>query len=99
MFMWRLTGLAVLLTTLSSPAPEAAAAPDLAALTARLERIVRTSPGPSPVQSARAAGASSAKVTSSTPESLHTTRRKIAAPVGVRAVLGAGSGRALNSKH
>ena len=43
--MWRLTGLAVLLTTLSSPAAEAAAAPDLTALTARLEQIVRTSPG------------------------------------------------------
>jgi beta-lactamase class A len=44
MFMWRLTGLAVLLTTLSSP-PAAAATPDLAALTARIEQIVRTSPG------------------------------------------------------
>src|SRR5262245_63499531 len=43
--MWRLTGLAVLLTTLSSPAAAAAAPPDLAALTARLEQIVRTSPG------------------------------------------------------
>src|SRR5262245_25151034 len=45
MLMWRLTGLAVLLTTWSSPAPAAAAPPDLAALTARLEQIVRTSPG------------------------------------------------------
>ena len=45
MLMWRLTGLAVLLTTLSSPGAEAAAAPDLTALTARLEQIVRTSPG------------------------------------------------------
>jgi len=45
MLMWRLTGLAVLLTTLSSPTAAAAAAPDLAALTARLEQIVRTSPG------------------------------------------------------
>lgn len=42
--MWRLTGLAVLLTTLSSPTA-AAATSDLAALTARLEQIVRTSPG------------------------------------------------------
>ena len=45
MFMWRLTGLAVLLTTLSSPPAAAAATPDLAALTARIEQIVRTSPG------------------------------------------------------
>src|SRR5215510_11952259 len=45
MLMWRLTGLAVLLTTLSSPAAAVAAPPDLAALTARLEQIVRTSPG------------------------------------------------------
>jgi beta-lactamase class A len=43
--MWRLTGLAVLLTTLSSAAAATAAAPDLTALTARLEQIVRTSPG------------------------------------------------------
>jgi beta-lactamase class A len=44
MLMCRLIGLAVLFTTLSSP-PAAAATPDLAALTARLEQIVRTSPG------------------------------------------------------
>jgi beta-lactamase class A len=43
--MWRLTGLAVLLTTLSSPAAAAAAAPDIEALTARLEQIIRASPG------------------------------------------------------
>jgi beta-lactamase class A len=45
MFMWRLTGLAVLLTTLSLPPAAAAATPDLAALTARIEQIVRSSPG------------------------------------------------------
>jgi beta-lactamase class A len=45
MLMWRLTGLAVLLTILSSPAAAAATAPDIAALTARLEQIIRASPG------------------------------------------------------
>ena len=43
--MWRLTGLAVLLTTTLSSPSAAAATPDLAALTARIEQIVRRSPG------------------------------------------------------
>ena len=43
--MWRLTGLAVLLTTMLSSPLAAAATPDLAALTARIEQIIRTSPG------------------------------------------------------
>jgi len=45
MLMWRVAGLAVLLTAMSSPAAAAAPAPDLSALTARLEQIVRSSPG------------------------------------------------------
>jgi beta-lactamase class A len=45
MLMWRLIGLAVLLTMLSSPTAAAAATPDLAALNARLEQIIRTSSG------------------------------------------------------
>jgi beta-lactamase class A len=45
MLMWRLIALAVLITTLSSSAAAAAPAPDLGALTARLEQIIRTSPG------------------------------------------------------
>ena len=42
--MWRLMGFLVVLATLSSH-PASGATPDLAALTARLERIIQTSPG------------------------------------------------------
>ena len=43
--MWRLTGLAVLLTTTLSLPAAAAPPPDLAALNARIEQIIRRSPG------------------------------------------------------
>ena len=59
---------------------------------------MRTSPGPSPFQSARATAGAERSNATARPTSLRTTCPKIAAPIGVRAVSGADSGRALNCR-